>query len=254
MSNELRSWPRPHFEPGGGRPFILFHVFGAFSRELAPSRARHRVGGIPEGLQVTVSKTDDESVASFLSGAFAEQLDADATLGAAVRAAPEVMLFHGELSAQPTLDYLRDAVGLVAAALDVGGVGVLDAQRLAWWSPETFRATFVEVDEPAIHEHTVILASDEEQGEGMWLHTRGMRKFGRPDLSVRNVPAKHRDGAVLLVQRLIESMALGAIVPEGQPIKMAKLPAGLSCHHAGDLDDPEFNNVHVEIRFGARSR
>jgi hypothetical protein len=28
----------------------------------------------------------------------------------------------------------------------------------------------------------------------------------------------------------------------------------MSCHHAGDLDDPAFNNVHVEITFHVTDR
>jgi len=36
---------------------------------------------------------------------------------------------------------------------------------------------------------------------------------------------------------------------EGQEIRMAALPPGLICHHAGSLDDPDFNNMHVKIRW-----
>jgi len=41
----------------------------------------------------------------------------------------------------------------------------------------------------------------------------------------------------------------GGRVPVGQEIRMAALPAGLSCQPAGSLDDPDFNNVHVEVRW-----
>jgi hypothetical protein len=30
---------------------------------------------------------------------------------------------------------------------------------------------------------------------------------------------------------------------------MDSLPAGLMCHHGGSVEDPDFNNVHVEIRW-----
>jgi hypothetical protein len=76
-----------------------------------------------------------------------------------------------------------------------------------------------------------------------------MRKFGRPDISLRNVPATLEGPALTLVSRFVEMQALGAIVPEGQQVKMAGLPTDLFVHHGGHLEDPDFNNVHLEIRF-----
>jgi hypothetical protein len=78
-----------------------------------------------------------------------------------------------------------------------------------------------------------------------------MRKFGRPDLSIHAVPPSHRDAVIDLCNRFIELQALGGLIPEGQVIKMDSLP-GMTCHHGGDLDDPDFNNVHVEVRWPDR--
>jgi hypothetical protein len=50
-----------------------------------------------------------------------------------------------------------------------------------------------------------------------------------------------------LCERFIELQAFGARIAEGQEVRMKTLPWGMTCHHAGDLDDPDFNNVHVEI-------
>jgi hypothetical protein len=50
-----------------------------------------------------------------------------------------------------------------------------------------------------------------------------------------------------LCDRFIEMQAFGAVIPEGQAIKVAGLPSGWRCRHQGDLDDPEFNNRHVAI-------
>ena len=74
-----------------------------------------------------------------------------------------------------------------------------------------------------------------------------MIKFGRPDISVHNVPSDLNPGVEDLCSRFIEMMAFGAVVDDGQPIKMASLPGGWFCRHAGDLDDPEFNNLHIEV-------
>ena len=74
-----------------------------------------------------------------------------------------------------------------------------------------------------------------------------MRKFGRPDLSIRSVSKERESAAIDLINRLIVMQAEGGRVPEGQSIQLRSLPPGLTCHHTGSLDDPEFNNVHVEI-------
>lgn len=39
----------------------------------------------------------------------------------------------------------------------------------------------------------------------------------------------------------------GGVVPDGQPVKMKGIPAGWVCRHAGDPDDPDFDNVHLAI-------
>lgn len=78
-------------------------------------------------------------------------------------------------------------------------------------------------------------------------HTRGMRKFGRPDLSAHGVSSRHREAIIELFDRFIEFQAFGGIITEGMEIRMGGLPSGMTCRHGGDLDDPDFNNVHVEI-------
>ena len=57
-----------------------------------------------------------------------------------------------------------------------------------------------------------------------------------------------------LFERFIDLQAEGGRIPEGQEIRMKALPAGMTCHHAGTLDDLDFNNVHVEIRWQGGSR
>jgi hypothetical protein len=81
-----------------------------------------------------------------------------------------------------------------------------------------------------------------------------MRKFGRPDISVRFVPAQHRAAITALCNRFIEMQALGALIPEGQEITMQDLPPGMRAHHWGGMDDLAFNNVHIEIAWPDKRR
>jgi hypothetical protein len=45
----------------------------------------------------------------------------------------------------------------------------------------------------------------------------------------------------------MEFQALGGVIEKGKELKMRSLPEGMICHYGGGLDDPDLNNVHVEI-------
>jgi len=143
--------------------------------------------------------------------------------------------------------YLRDAVGFLTYLTDNGAVAILDPQMLRLWSPADWRKELFDPDGPVPHRHVVILTSDEDQPGLLWFHTRGMRKFGRPDLSLHGVAESQRAAVLDLFNRLIELQAMGGIVAEGQDIRLAALPSGMTCHLRGAVDDPDFNNVHIEI-------
>ena len=57
-----------------------------------------------------------------------------------------------------------------------------------------------------------------------------------------------------LCNEFAEQMALGMIVPDGQPIRVPGIPPNTTCHHAGDLDDPDYNNVSRDSRMSLRTR
>jgi hypothetical protein len=153
----------------------------------------------------------------------------------------------GEVPDPANLDYFRDAVGLVMALLESGGIGVFDPHMFKWWSPEEWRQSAFDPAGPVPRHHVVILTSEDSEPGLKWYHTRGMRKFGRPDLSVHAVTPDIQAGVEDLFNRFIEMLAFGAVVPDGQPIRMASLPQGWRCFHRGTLEDPDFNNTHLEI-------
>jgi hypothetical protein len=143
---------------------------------------------------------------------------------------------------------LRNVIGLVAWCLDHGGVAVFDPQMFKWWSPAEWKKWIFKPAAPVPTHHLMILTSEDENGTG-WFHTRGMRKFGRPDLSVHGVTADLREAVIDLFNRFIEYQAFGGLIAEGQEINMRSLPPGMICTHQGDVDDADFNNVHVEIKW-----
>ena len=251
MDIEIRSWLRPYFETSGGEPSLFYVVYGSFTGRLQLDAARYRSSGLPEGLNLGIYSLSEhgETVEAFRTGYFGQWLwEMDPALAAAVTAAPACAILRGELADSPTLDYLRDVVGLVTCLLDAGGLAVLDPQAFQWWSSAKWREAIFEGAGSNLKQHVTILVSEDETAPGRnWWHTRGLRKFGRPDLSVRRVPPGAQPGVEKLLNRFIDLAALGYVIPEGQSIRLEGVPAGMTCHHGGDLDDPEYNNVHVEI-------
>jgi hypothetical protein len=242
-------WARKYFQPGGGDALLSYLVFGEFGEMAACSASRYDTAGLPAGVAVALRQRSREAdeFEAWEAGPFGTQLR-DAGLLDAVTGASAMLQVQGSVEAPDSLAYLRDTVGVVTCLLDQGGVCVLDPQALAWWHPADWTAQIFAPHEPQPRRHAIILYSEDGANPRLsWYHTRGMRKFGRPDLSVHSVPHDLEPAIVDLLNRFIEMEAFGAIVEEGQQVRMASLPEGVTCHHGGDLDDPDFNNVHIEI-------
>jgi hypothetical protein len=256
MPETLSDWPRPYYERPGGRPLLFYAVFGTF-RDIPPlSSGTYRSHGVQPGLDLQHYEmgAQPEVIDRFREGyAWDELRRDDLALAGEILRADQCLILRGELDDRGDLNYLRDSVGLVSFLLDHGGVGVYDPLILRWWSPGEWRHRLFEPGGPVPGHHVVILTSEEEEtgtprNEPLtWFHTRGMRKFGRPDFSVHDVPPRFHEGVIDLLNRFIEFQAFGGVIPEGQPIRMRGFPEGMACHHQGDPDDPDFNNVHVEI-------
>ncbi len=255
MAVELESWGRKNFVDGGGEPLLFYVVYGNINRTAPLSRSKYRSQGPPAGLSMMSYGPDQspEIPGSFQEGFLWDELKTNnPDLANEIQQCDQCLVVRGTPQDSTSLNYLRDTVGLIMYLLDNGACAVYDPQMLRWWSPADWQQQLFAPAQPVARNHSVILVSEEDDPALKWYHTRGMRKFGRPDISVHNVPAELADGVINLVNRLIEHLASGHIVADGQPIRVPSLPAGTIARNAGDLDDPDFNNVHIEIVLGKR--
>lgn len=246
-------WPRPHFEPNGGDASLFYAVYGPPPPNYDISRETYRCTGLPDGLDMLAygPESHPEVVDSFRQGFLWESLKQDdPKLAIDVSMQRECFVLHGDVVDPIDLNYFRNVIGLITFLLDAGAVAVYDPYMLKWWSAAAWRAEVFAPEQRSPLTHVVILVSQEENGTA-WFHTRGMRKFGRPDISVHGVTRAHRNAVTELCNHFIEFQAQGGIIGEGEEIKMSSLPAGMLCSHRGDLDDPDFNNVHVEVTWPA---
>jgi hypothetical protein len=243
----LPSWPRSLWTEGGSDPLLFFGVFGRFDEATLPamSEQEYRSRGVLPPVQLR--KIPPETAAGLREITWESFAKSSPELASQVEAAPDCLLLQGNVPDPANLDYLRDAIGMLQFLLDHGGVALFDALCLRWWTPGDWREEVFTGGEGSAARQVGILISDEPAPGRAWIHTRGMLKFGRPDLSVHDVTKKKQEAIIAMIQRFIEMMIQGSLVPEGQAIKMPGL-TGLRCHHEGDFDDPDFNNAHIEIR------
>jgi hypothetical protein len=250
----LPSWPRQFFQPTNAKALVWYEIYGHFPDTIEISSSKYWCAGVPAGVEITnhTRPSQDEIANGFLTRPFfvaALKRDLPQLVGT-IESAPECTTIRGEIPDSPNLDYLRDVIGLVTWFFDNGAVAVLDPQTAVWYDREKWRQHLFDSNGLDPSQHVVVFYTEDKGGadtNAFWLHTRGMRKFARPDLSIHAVPADKRNEAIDLVNQLAAAEAFGGVIAEGQIIKTAAWPQGLTCHGAGSLDDPEFNNTHIEI-------
>lgn len=248
-------WPRPYWQPSSGESALLqFYVFGQFERELLIPAMRYGSPGLPAG--VTLKRFHNLELRKWegypLAGTLGELLrEDDAAVFERARIAPEVLVLRGELADPASLDYLRDTLGVVAALLDIGGRAVIDPQIMGLFDADAWRARYLVESGAPPRNHVLIVCSDEADGAGSHVYTRGLRKFARPDISLRQVPQSELQRAGVLCEKLVELAVLGTHFVAGQALDVDGIAAPLIAQPGGSLDDPAFNNRHVAFRWPA---
>ncbi|MEM6803790.1 MAG: hypothetical protein AAF696_20460 [Bacteroidota bacterium] len=248
---KIKDWERPYFKESFYDPSIFLIVYGEFEVDFEIDGIGYQMKGIPEGIDLMQNGPDShpEVLKDFLSGYLWEELqEKNIGLAELFEQSSQGFIIRGTAKDTNTLNYFRDIVGLSTYLLDKGGIGIYDPLMFRFWSKGEWKQKVVEGHEPKPREHVMILFSEEEGGT-LWYHTRGMIKYGRPDLSVHGVKAEDEVAVQDLINRFIELQAFGGVIRDGQKIKMKTLPDGMWCENRGSFEDPDFNNKYVEIHW-----
>ena len=246
------NWPRPQWQDSGEQAFLLWFVFGDFDADFAIDAHLYRTRGTPAGVDVVryvnreLAKWDGYP----LSGALGKLLwEEDARLFERATRAGECVMLRGAIADPPDLDPLRDLVGTLSALADLGGVAVVDPQTLSMHGADAWRKRHAR-DAFSARDHVLILCSEDTRNAGrLHVHTRGMRKFARPDVSIRNLPPAAANLAGELAERFVEFQCAGGLVADGHAVQLEGASAALRVHVAGEPDDPEFNNRHLALHW-----
>lgn len=242
-------YERPYYEDLHTRPLLFYVIFGARDQRLNVSRERHHVDEVPEGISYLLYRRGSHAgtMASLIGSNLGAVLARERPeLYEAVRNTETWAVVRGEAARDSDLHYLRNVIGLVQAAAEEGALGILDLQTVTLYTPQEWQDKIFSRDfDPFVH--VTILASRTE-GDRLWLHTRGMRKFGRPDVSLTGVLPADVNTAVQLINQMTYYGALGTFF--SQPVRLHPRP-GVACNVnpvlVNDMDNPDFNNAFYRL-------
>src|SRR6266550_7723193 len=198
-------WERPLYEAGGGDASVLLVVFGPKPEPLRITSLAHRV--VPMDLSLELEYQEPPAAAALLDSPFgATLLEGWEGEEPPVLTADGCMAMRAEVPDPKDLRYLRNCVGVATAILEAGGRAVANLQSLGMFTPEQWRGVIFAPDKPQPRLHVNVFHGEEARGaphgagseeargapqgagskeDTLWLHSRGLRAFGRPDLSVR---------------------------------------------------------------------
>ncbi|MBO9661325.1 hypothetical protein [Dokdonella sp.] len=247
------NWPRPQWRDSGDQAFLLWFVFGDFGEDLRIDAERYRTRGTPAGIEVVryvnreLAKWDGYPLSGTLGRLLWEE---NARLFEQAKHAGECVMLRGAIADPADLDGLRDLVGTITALTDRGGVAVIDPQTLSMFDAAEWRRRYFAADTLNARDHVLILCDEDSRNDGrLHVHTRGLRKFARPDISVRNVPSDATDLAGGMAERFVAFQVAGGVVEDGHTVEIDGAPDGMTVRIAGAEDDPEFNNRHLALRW-----
>jgi hypothetical protein len=119
----------------------------------------------------------------------------------------------------PDLAHLQLAWEVAASASRAGAVAVLDAYAHDWFTGETVAGLDPHRPFTATREISVVAEAESVPGFGHPVHTRGMIKFGRPDLII-GVPEDQIGDAAAILNQLGRMLAEGEVLKPGQDLQV----------------------------------
>lgn len=226
----------------GYTPYLFYAVFGQKARlkqvvetTLFPDMElllydhiyhKKEMELLREGALIQLLKTQDEQQ-------YEQVMKADACL-----------VLRGNVKEDQNLQYLVKAMDLLTGFMQEG-IEVLDLLSMQWYDTGQWNTLIAK--DFYVHDHIQILVSQEQNG--IWLHTRGMMKFGRPDISIVQIPKERTHEMKRLMDQIIYYEAYGAMVL--QPSKFQTNMGIYTIHPVfyHDFDNYDFNNAFIEMKY-----
>lgn len=247
MTTPVQTWPRTGFQAGGGRNLFQLFCFsaGPLKGDLPLSASRFGLP-TPEAVNlVQVRELTREMDSGWFDGFRAGSLRAVAisAMGdvSALDAATQLTAVMVDREDSADLLHLQAAWATAQWLVARGASVVLDAQTnrfwrgadVAEWPASRPFALSIDVNVVVEAEPTSPIAN---------IHTRGLQKFGRPDLVVRDVPGEQWDSTAALVRALAGQLVMGVVLRAGDRVNIDGKSLSVAAYKPAAEDDLHLNN------------
>jgi hypothetical protein len=225
VTSAIEPWQRPAFRPTGRNAAITLIAF-ADENVLGTGRDLQIRDAVPQAapiaaldLRMHQYADSPDWIDAWRTGALrniaAQQLDDLGRLDAAS------CCYSITVAAEDPADltHLQLAWAVASRIVAAGAFAALDVYAVNWLSGSTVAS--LSPDRPfTIHQEVSLVAETEPTpGFGHPVHTRGMIKFGRPDL-VAGVPADRVEETGRILNHLARMLAEGHILAPGQQLRL----------------------------------
>jgi len=217
------------------------------------SKKEHHVEEIPEGLNINIltKESNGEYMESLIGEAIGDLLIKDKPeLYEQIKNTTETWaLIQGNIIKDENLNYMRDAIGIIQAFIETGAIAVLDYQTFTLYTSEEWTNKIFTPDFNP-YSHVTILVSTMDDGK-LWLHTRGLRKFGRPDVSMENVSENDKKDASDVINQMIFYSSKGILFENSTKLHTPKEKSFIINPTYGSESSCSFSfkNLSLSLRF-----
>lgn len=129
------------------------------------------------------------------------------------------------------LETQRWALGVLRTLVSITEGAVVDPQAQTTWGAELLAAALTSGPRAHLTIHNEAWGADRR-----WLHTHGLRKFGRPELDLADIPVALETEAQALLLDVADNLALGEQLSAGQEIVLDELGSLIALPASPDLD------------------
>ena len=231
MTSSPPLWTRPQHEPMGRTASVILFAFARAPLDLsrALSRSRH---GLPEGFDfdtLDISQHQRADSPDWFAGFLTPEMQgvAERDVGAEAAQLPLASTAYSvqiETLEPPDLGYLQGAWAAARFLCECGADLVADAHAIRWRSAQQVLARDPASPFAIEQEISLVFETEPTDDLGYLTHTRGMAKFGRPDVLLLGATPADADVCGALLNGLAIRGAEGAALEAGQSVA----PRGLT--------------------------
>ena len=248
--NSIEPWRRTSFEGAGAQNVFQLFVFspGALKGDVEFSAARFGLPSKDAMTSVEVRELPREVDSAWFDGFRSGSLRALATEAlhgdiALLDAASQLTAVLVARADADDLTHLQAGWAVAQWLIARGATVVLDAQTNRFWRGADVAAW------PAGRPFTLssdvnVVVEAEPTSPTATIHTRGLQKFGRPDVVVRDVPGERWDAVAGLVRVVAAMLADGMIITPGDTKTIDGQPIAF---RAMEGDPLHLNNTALEL-------